>query len=216
MKDKDILLSIIIYTILTFTQMSFDSLVPSVLANKKIFGGFEMNIKNISFIQMTTSVIALSSCIGLIGLWYLALINPIWSRLTSYRTQIIICCSFLAVCLALYPTQSLFNRSPLFVFFIFHSFVYLFICSFIHFYHNHHNLNNRWSLLSLSCSTAISTSCAYSPSRMHFPFLWQIESALSSPPTSPSRRFEVLLWVSHKHLAVWEDFWYECLERMIL
>ena len=213
MKDKDILLSIIIYTILTFTQMSFDSLVPSVLANKKIFGGFEMNIKNISFIQMTTSVIALSSCIGLIGLWYLALINPIWSRLTSYLLFLLGRLSgSLSHAVSLQPLSFI----CIFYFSFICSFVHLFICSFIHFYHNHHNLNNRWSLLSLSCSTAISTSCAYLPSRMHFPFLWQIELALSSPPTSPSRRFEVLLWVSHKHLAVWEDFWYECLERMIL
>lgn len=63
LRDKDVLLSIVVYTILTFVQMSFDSLVPSVLSNRKKYGGFEMNIKDISFIQMTTSLIALSSCL---------------------------------------------------------------------------------------------------------------------------------------------------------
>lgn len=59
LKDKDILLAILLYFFLTLDQMSFDGLFPSVLANRKQFGGFAMDIADISFINMATAPISL-------------------------------------------------------------------------------------------------------------------------------------------------------------
>lgn len=83
LRDKDVLLSIVIYFILTFTQMSLDSLIPSVLSNRKKYGGFEMNIKDISFVQMTTSLVALSSCLFIC---HFSCISVIESNLESLST----------------------------------------------------------------------------------------------------------------------------------
>ena len=62
LKDKDIYLAILLYFILTLMQMSFDGIFPSLLSNRKMFGGFEMDITDISFINMTTAPIALCPC----------------------------------------------------------------------------------------------------------------------------------------------------------
>lgn len=59
LKDKDILLAILLYFVLTLVQMAFDGVFPSVLANRKKFGGFGMDIADISFINMSTAPIAL-------------------------------------------------------------------------------------------------------------------------------------------------------------
>lgn len=39
--------------------MAFDGLIPSVLSNRKKYGGFGMDIADISFINMSTAPIAL-------------------------------------------------------------------------------------------------------------------------------------------------------------
>ena len=56
LKDRDILLAVLLYFILTLVQMSIDGLIPSVLSNRKIYGGFEMSIADISFITMSASI----------------------------------------------------------------------------------------------------------------------------------------------------------------
>jgi hypothetical protein len=62
LKDKDILLTIILYFILTFVQMAYDGIFPSVLANKKIYGGFEFDSDAIGYLQMAVSPLSLTTC----------------------------------------------------------------------------------------------------------------------------------------------------------
>ena len=59
LKERDVLLSLLIYLFISFVQITVDSLFSPVLANKKIYGGFEMSSVQISLILMVASPIAL-------------------------------------------------------------------------------------------------------------------------------------------------------------
>lgn len=59
LKERDVLLAVLLYLLLSLCQMAFDSLYSPVLANKKIYGGFEMTSEEISLILMVASPIAL-------------------------------------------------------------------------------------------------------------------------------------------------------------
>ena len=53
LKDRDVLMAVIIYGIHTFAQMSFDALIPNVYVNKQEYGGFQFPVDAIGWIQMT-------------------------------------------------------------------------------------------------------------------------------------------------------------------
>ena len=59
LKERDVLLSLLIYLFVSFVQVTIDSLFSPVLANKKMYGGFEMSSVQISLILMVASPIAL-------------------------------------------------------------------------------------------------------------------------------------------------------------
>lgn len=111
LKDKDILLAILLYFILTLVQMAFDGVFPSVLANRKKFGGFGMDIADISFINMSTAPIALCPSNKLGCKLSIVLICPVWARLSKYKTQMMICCVAMVVCFFTYPLESFFNET---------------------------------------------------------------------------------------------------------
>lgn len=56
--DRDVLISVVLYSLHTFSQQGFDALFPNVLVNRKSMGGFEFDTKSISFITMVSSVMS--------------------------------------------------------------------------------------------------------------------------------------------------------------
>ena len=63
LKERDVLLTVLLYLLLSLCQMAFDSLYSPVMANKKMYGGFEMSSEEISLILMVASPIALVTSI---------------------------------------------------------------------------------------------------------------------------------------------------------
>lgn len=61
LKDRDILLAVCIYFINSFVQMVFDAVFPSILVNKRQFGGFEMALSDVSTLQMMASPISIAT-----------------------------------------------------------------------------------------------------------------------------------------------------------
>ena len=61
LKDRDVLLSILIYSVHTFLQMAYDGLLPNVWVNHKDVGGFEFETQSIGYIQMTSCPMSFAS-----------------------------------------------------------------------------------------------------------------------------------------------------------
>lgn len=59
LKERDVLLAVVLYTILSLAQMAFDSLLSPVLANRIAYGGFDMSSQEISLVLVVASPIAL-------------------------------------------------------------------------------------------------------------------------------------------------------------
>ena len=58
LSDRDVLLSILFYSIHSLSQSGYDGLLPNVLVNHKSMGGFEFETKSIGFVQMMSSPMA--------------------------------------------------------------------------------------------------------------------------------------------------------------
>ncbi|CBK23253.2 uncharacterized protein [Blastocystis hominis] len=100
LKERDVLLTVLLYLLLSLCQMAFDSLFSPVLANKKIYGGFEMSSEEISLILMVASPIALVTI----------LYSPSLRKLFTYRRTLMINALGIAFCMFIYPIESLFNQ----------------------------------------------------------------------------------------------------------
>ena len=59
LKERDVLLAVVLYTLLSLAQMAFDSLLSPVLANRIAYGGFDMSSQEISLVLVVASPIAL-------------------------------------------------------------------------------------------------------------------------------------------------------------
>lgn len=59
LRERDVLLAVVLYTLLSLAQMAFDSLLSPVLANRIAYGGFDMSSQEISLVLVVASPIAL-------------------------------------------------------------------------------------------------------------------------------------------------------------
>ena len=65
LKNRDLILAVFSYGFSTFAQMSFDTIFPLLLANKKQFGGFEYDAVAESWISTFSTSLQVFSCIEL-------------------------------------------------------------------------------------------------------------------------------------------------------
>ncbi|KNB46855.1 tansporter, major facilitor subfamily protein [Blastocystis sp. subtype 4] len=107
LKDRDVLMAVIIYGIHTFAQMSFDALIPNVYVNKQEYGGFQFPVDAIGWIQMTAFPLSFAPM----------LLCPLWNRIMPYRKEMFVMNVLVVLCFCIYPLESRFNSSSPLVYF---------------------------------------------------------------------------------------------------
>ena len=116
------MLSVLIYGLSSFCQMSYDTIFPLLLFNKRDHGGFELDAVGESWISTFGTALQVFSCmfmnvslnvsliISLNIFHFIVLITPLWSRLLSYRSVVIWSSICFSICIFLTPIISLFNH----------------------------------------------------------------------------------------------------------
>ena len=112
-RNRDLILAVIIYGMASLCQISFDSIYPLTLMNSRKYGGFEMNAVEEGWVATSAIVLQLTSSTDPRFSVDLVLIFPLWSKVTSYRYQIVLCLLVMSGIMLVEPAVSIFNESPL-------------------------------------------------------------------------------------------------------
>lgn len=92
--------------------MSFDTIFPLLLANKKELGGFEFDAVAESWICTFSTSLQVFSCIHSDSLLIIVPLTPVWCKLSSYRHVTVWTIAGFAICMLFTPVMSLFNDTP--------------------------------------------------------------------------------------------------------
>ena len=112
-RNRDLILAVIIYGMASLCQISFDSIYPLTLMNSRKYGGFEMNAVEEGWVATSAIVLQLTSSTDPRFSVDLVLIFPLWSKVASYRYQIVLCLLVMSGIMLVEPAVSIFNESPL-------------------------------------------------------------------------------------------------------